>query len=676
MPVAEVAAAGRGTIGKSVTKGQLLASIADETTARQLKQAQADLKAATERAKLPLPSEELLKAAEDNLHRLEQVVASGNVPAVEYEKAKSEANRLRGALENERIERDRNLQSLDEARKKLESQMRNSEIRAPMDGLLSAVSTIDGELVAESNQLFTISSRKTYVRGEVNEEDVGEVKPGMKAKVQLYAYRTQTFEARVSSVQPAADPDTQRYTVILEMEKPPDNLMAGMTGEMNIITGTHENALLVPTRALLVDQALVVKRGVVQRRTIKVGFRTLDFVEALSGVSAGDRVVFGVAIFICTQAQTQGFAQYFINSTIGSSGAMVLRTKFQPGYEGLAVAAKNTTGATNRRTYFEGVSNVSEIMRVSRQFSNVVACAPVLRGNVSARAGFENASVEIYGIDPAAQLKATDLATQIIAGKFDDFSNNTSAVIIGYKLADFLNVGAGDAIQILSPGGEYWRFTVAAIARSGVGTVDLNRVYAHARVAQRLLKKPYQASMIIYKLRNPSRAPELANHFEELFQHRTESWQEREEGNLQIFFTLQVSAAITVSLIILLAGFGIFNVLTMSVLSKVREIAILRSMGYRRIDISSIFLWQGALIAGVGSLLGCVLGAVLTWGISKVPIHIRGLLYTNHFLVVWDWRHYFWATLLAVIAVFIASYVPSQRAAHLQPVDTLRGSSL
>ena len=289
--LAEEFSAGRGAIGKSVTKGQLLASIADETTARQLKQAGADLQAAAERAKLPLPSEELLKAAEDNLHRLEQVVASGNVPAVEYEKSKSEVNRLRGALENERIERDRNLQALDEARKKLEAQMHNSEIRAPMDGLLSAVSTIDGELVAEGNQLFTVSSRKTYVRGEVNEEDVGEVKPDMKAKVQLYAYRTETFGARVSSVQPAADPDTQRYTVILEMEKPPDNLMAGMTGEMNIITGTHENALLVPTRALLVDQAWLVKRGIVQKRTIKVGFRTLDFAEALTGVSAGDRVV-------------------------------------------------------------------------------------------------------------------------------------------------------------------------------------------------------------------------------------------------------------------------------------------------------------------------------------------------------------------------------------------------
>ena len=289
--LAEEFSAGRGAIGKTVAKGQLLASIADEATARQLKQARADYRAATERAKLPLPSQELLKTAEDNLHRIEQVVASGNVPAVEYEKSKSEVNRLRGALENERIERDRNLQSLDEAEKKLESQMRASEIRAPMDGLLSAVGTIDSELVSEGNQLFTISSRKTYVRGEVNEEDVGAVKPDMKAKVQLYAYRNQLFDARVSSIQPAADPDTQRYTIILEMEKPPDNLMAGMTGEMNIITGTHENALLVPTRAVIVDQALLVKRGIIQKRTIKPGFRTLDFTEALSGVSQGDRVV-------------------------------------------------------------------------------------------------------------------------------------------------------------------------------------------------------------------------------------------------------------------------------------------------------------------------------------------------------------------------------------------------
>jgi RND family efflux transporter MFP subunit len=289
--LAEPFSAGRGAIGKSVEKGQLLATIADETTARQLKQARSDLDAAVQRAALPLPSSELLKAAEDNLQRLQKVVSSGNVPAVEYEKAKSEANRLRGAVEEERIERDRNLNSLEGATRKLESQMKNSEVRSPIDGLLTNVQTINGELVSDGNELFTVSSHNNYVRGEVNEEDVGEVKPGLKAKLQLYAYRTRTFIARVASIQPAADPTTQRYTVVLEMEDPPDNLMAGMTGEMNIITGTHQNALLVPTRALLVDQALIVKRGIVNSRTVGVGFRTLDFTEAISGLAEGSRVI-------------------------------------------------------------------------------------------------------------------------------------------------------------------------------------------------------------------------------------------------------------------------------------------------------------------------------------------------------------------------------------------------
>ena len=289
--LAEAFSAGRGAIGKGVGKSQLLATIADQETSRQLKQARADLQAAVDRAALPLPSSELLKAAEDNLQRLEKVVSSGNVPAVEYQKSKSEVNRLRGAVETERIERDRNLNSLKETTKKLEAQMKNAEVRSPIDGILTNVQTIDGEVVSDGNEVFTVSSRNTYVRGEVNEEDVGEVKPGMKAKVQLYAYRMRTFTARVTSVQPAADPTTQRYTVVLAMNNPPDNLMVGMTGEMNIITGVHENALLVPTRALLVDQALIVNGGIVQPRTVNVGFRTLDFSEALNGLAEGDHVI-------------------------------------------------------------------------------------------------------------------------------------------------------------------------------------------------------------------------------------------------------------------------------------------------------------------------------------------------------------------------------------------------
>ncbi len=336
--------------------------------------------------------------------------------------------------------------------------------------------------------------------------------------------------------------------------------------------------------------------------------RKRAFLLSLAGV------IFGVAIFICSQAQTEGFAQQFINSTLGSNGALVLRSRFQPLGAGLPVPPKNTAAQRQQtqRRYIEGITNPREIMRVSRQFPNVAACSPVLRGTLSARSGFENATVDLFGIDAALHLQTTDLRRQLIAGDFEDFRNDASSVIVGAKLAQQLNLTAGDSIQLLSPTGDYWRFTVAALAQSGVGAVDASRIYAHAKIAQTLLRRPFSASMIIYKLRDPSRAPALAERFESLFQHNAQSWQEREAGNLALFMTLRISAAITVSLIILLAGFGIFNVLTMSVLSKVKEIAILRSMGYRRNDISAIFLWQGAMIAVAGAFLGCLAGAVLT----------------------------------------------------------------
>lgn len=394
--------------------------------------------------------------------------------------------------------------------------------------------------------------------------------------------------------------------------------------------------------------------------------RKRSFFFSVSGV------VFGVAIFICTQAQTEGFAQDFIESTLGSTGALIMRSPLRNEAAPLPVQPKNSG---RQRGVREGINDAAEIMRVSRQFSNVVACSPVLRGSVSARAGFQNATVDLFGVEPEPHLQTTNIADQLVDGTFDNFRNNPTSVIVGSRLAAVLGINAGDAVQLLSPSGEFWRFNVAAVARSGVGSVDLSRMYCHAKVAQRLLRKPFPATMIVYKLRETDRAPALAKHFQQLFQHDAESWQEREEGNLQLFTTLRLSAAITVSLIILLAGFGIFNVLTMTVLAKVKEIAILRSMGYRRVDISAIFLWHGTIIAVAGAVLGCILGALMTFGVSRIPIQVRGLIYANHFLVSWNPWHYVSATVLAVIAVFVASYVPARRAAMLPPVATLRGSS-
>ncbi len=387
-------------------------------------------------------------------------------------------------------------------------------------------------------------------------------------------------------------------------------------------------------------------------------------------------VIFGVAFYVVLQAQTQGFEQYFIKNILGTSGAIVISDRFQMRYTSFNNTQDSTVMGTSQqhRKYYEGITDAALIMRVARQFPDVIACAPFVQGNVTVRGDFQTEVMTMQGIDLDLQLRATALREQIIAGSLNDYRVNPSGLMLGSLLADKLQVKVGDNVTVLGANDERKSMTVAAIFRSGVNAIDERRGYLNLRVGQALLEKPSMVSQIIVTMREPERAPALSEHFERLFGHRARSWQEREQGNLQVFSTLRISAAITVSLIIMLAGALIFNTLTMTVLDKVREIAILRSMGYRRWDITIIFLFQGFIVATLGSLLGAAAGGALTYGISQIPIKVRGVLYADHFIVAWDYHHYVHAALIAFVAVLTASYFPARRAANLAPVDILRGS--
>ena len=139
--------------------------------------------------------------------------------------------------------------------------------------------------------LFTVASPGTYVLGEVNEEDVGALRKDMKAEVRLYSYGSQTFDATLDAVLPAPVVNTSRYSVNLHLDKPPDNLLFGLTGEMNVILGRKPNAILVPARAVNIDQVLIVEDGIVEQRTVKIGFKGLEYMEIVEGVNEGDQVI-------------------------------------------------------------------------------------------------------------------------------------------------------------------------------------------------------------------------------------------------------------------------------------------------------------------------------------------------------------------------------------------------
>ena len=402
-----------------------------------------------------------------------------------------------------------------------------------------------------------------------------------------------------------------------------------------------------------------------------IGYRKKAILLSLAGV------ILGVAFYICAQAQTQGFEQFFVKSTLGASGAVVVGNRFQALHTHILdyndSAMLNVSHAKPRK-FYEGITDPERIMRAVCEFSNVSACSPVLEGNAALATDFRQEIFRVQGIDQGLHLKASSLREQIVEGSIEDFQEKPFGLILGYGVADKMWTKVGQDVGLIGPDGEHRTFRVCAVFQTGNLFIDEKYGYIHLKAAQSLLQRPFGVSHLMVKLRDPSRAPALAAHFERLFQHRSRCWQDRERGSLQVFSLIRISAAITVSTIILLAGFGIFNILTLMVMDKVREIAVLRSMGYRRKDISAIFLWQGLLVALIGSLLGCVLGAALTYGISQIPVEIKGFLSTKRFLVHWSATDYWAATVIAFVAIFLASYFPSRRAARLAPVDILRGS--
>ena len=399
-----------------------------------------------------------------------------------------------------------------------------------------------------------------------------------------------------------------------------------------------------------------------------------SMIMSLCGIS------FGVGFFIVTQAQVKGFEEFFIKTILGTDGAVRIEDKLQSTLAHVE-AASSATGSTNfyqadrnNMRFVEGVEFPDQIARAISQLPNVASTSAVLKGQVSVQGPLRNDTAQLYGIVLDDHLAVSDLEEQILFGSIESFRQTPTGLLIGRKLANRLQARVGDSL-VIEAKGEQNRFRVCGIYETGVSDIDRVRLFVHLDQARSVLRKPHGVSFVQVSVFDRDRAIADAAAIQNLTRHAAIAWQDREKVWLDVFKALQVSAVITVSTIIFISGLGMFNTLVMIVMEKTREIAILRSMGYSRSDISSVFLWQGGVVLLVGIALGFALGASVTYGISNLPLRIRGIFSTDNYVVEWSVYHYIYAALTAVIIVMFASLAPARRAARLVPGDVIRGTA-
>ena len=408
---------------------------------------------------------------------------------------------------------------------------------------------------------------------------------------------------------------------------------------------------------------------------LRIAFRFLTAKKRAMLMSLACTIL-GVGLFIVTQATTSGFEDFFVKTILGTDGAMRIEDKIQDTMR--SMGADPSSGFRFRQKdgvkYIEGVEEWRLIMDSVRQFSNVRAVSAVIRANVTLTSSFKSYDGQVFGINIDDHLGVADLQKQIVLGSIDEFRRAPFGALVGRVIADRLQLSVGNSF-VISARGESRQFRVAAIYETGYRDIDKTRVYVDLDDARSLLRKPTGATFLQINLHNPDRAPAEADRMEEVLGHSVTPWQKREEVWLGVFRALGISSGITVSIFTLIASLAMFNTLAMIVLEKTKDIAILRSMGYERRDITRIFLWQAAIVLVIGAALGAAFGAAVTWAVSKVPLPINTIFKTETFIVSWKVEHYVQAIVTALIMVMIASLLPARRAARLEPGDIVRGTA-
>jgi RND family efflux transporter MFP subunit len=276
--------------GTVVKTGQIVAEMTDDTLQRQLSLAESNLAQSKIRQSLGPPSASALKNQEIEVDKLQKLVAATNIAPVELEKAQNELTSLREQVQNETINLNTEVDNLERARDDLLDQLKQMQLTAPMDGVVLNLYVNLGEFLPPQSQVCRIGSAENRIVANVNEEDVGYLKVGMKAHIRLYSFPDKDLIGTLSYILPQGE--NQVYPVYFSLDDPSETLRPGMTGEMNVIVGERENALTIPTRAIRRDNiVLVVVNGKVQETHVQVGFHTIEKSEILDGLNEGSAVI-------------------------------------------------------------------------------------------------------------------------------------------------------------------------------------------------------------------------------------------------------------------------------------------------------------------------------------------------------------------------------------------------
>ncbi len=388
-------------------------------------------------------------------------------------------------------------------------------------------------------------------------------------------------------------------------------------------------------------------------------------------------IVLGAAFFLGISSMMQGSETDFIHRLIDNSPHITVDDEYRnPHLQPVATvfpAAVIQMHRVKPETETRGIRNYVQALAYVRSIPGVTASAMLQGTGLLSFAG-KDESLSLNGIVPADINSVSTIGNYMTDGRVADLEANPDGIIIGKELARILSLERGETITVSAANGQMHSFKIVGIFYTGRAAFDQSQVFLSLKRVQALLNRPNRANEIIVKLTDAYAAQNLAKQIEAKLQYKSVSWEEASEDIMSTLALRNIIMYSVVSAVLLVAAFGIYNVISTVVIEKRRDIAILKSMGFHAGDIQTIFVTEGMILGAMGCAFGLPLGALSMFLLGHMSFHFPGTTQLTLMPIDWSWQQFAIAGAFSFIAAIGAAWLPARTAARVRPVEILRGA--
>lgn len=390
-------------------------------------------------------------------------------------------------------------------------------------------------------------------------------------------------------------------------------------------------------------------------------------------------VTFGIAMFIALVSFMNGLNDLLDGLMLNRTPHVRLYNEIKPSEnQPITLSDKykndiNFISSVKPKDRGKSIYNGKAIIHYLKQDKRIIDVAPKITTPVFFNSGTIEISGVISGIDVSAEEKLFTLSDYIIEGKIADLDQNNS-IIIGKGLADKMLLVKGDIIKITTAKGNLASLKIVGISQIGIAEIDDVSSYTSLATAQKLLGEATNyITDIQIKLYDITTAPAIAKEYHNKFDLDAIDYQ---TANSQFETGSSVRSIISYAVgvvLLIVAGFGIYNILNMMIFEKMDSIAILKATGFSGNDVKWIFISLSLIIGITGGVFGLFFGFVFTKIIDNIPFNTASLPTVTTYPINYNPLFYIIGISFALITTLIAGLFPAIKASKVDPVDIIRG---